>query len=319
MVANEGLEFIAPMPRLHDDGAAWVAELRRLEDLGFDTVTVSHHLTNGWQLAPIPAMAFAAASTTRLRVQSLVVQNPLQHPALLAKDIATIDRLSCGRVELGLGAGWLAQDYAALGVPFESTPTRIAQLAEAVTIIRDYFTTETVDFAGRYYHVDNLEALPRCVQQPNPPILIGAGGPRMLDLAGRCADIVGVQARMMHGSIDDDAVADLSAIALQAKITRIRDAAAGVGRATPRLQFSVSYLHVTDSDAPPRHSTWTKAVVANMDTLAESPAVLVGTAAECAEKVLEHSRRFGISYWHLGQDTEAAGRIIALLRQGGVG
>jgi len=99
----------------------------------------------------------------------------------------------------------------------------------------------------------------------------------------------------------------------------IRDAAAGVGRATPRLQFSVPYLHVTDSYAPPRQSTWAKAVVAQMDTLSDSPAVLVGTAAECAEKVLEHSRRFGISYWHLGQDTEAAGRIIALLRQGGVG
>ena len=131
MVPNGRLEFIAPMPRLHDDGAAWVAELRRLEDLGFDTVTVSHHLTNGWQLAPIPAMAFAAASTTRLRVQSLVVQNPLQHPALLAKDIATIDRLSGGRVELGLGAGWLARDYAALGAGGGGSAPPMGRVGEA--------------------------------------------------------------------------------------------------------------------------------------------------------------------------------------------
>ena len=99
------LEF-APMPRLRDDGATWVAELRRLEDLGFDTVSSSHHVTNGWELGPIVAMADAAASTTRRRVLSLVAQNPFQHPALLAKDIATIDRLSGGRVELGIGAGW---------------------------------------------------------------------------------------------------------------------------------------------------------------------------------------------------------------------
>lgn len=316
---SERLEFIAPMPRLRDDGATWVAELRRLEDLGFDTVAVSHHLTNGWQLAPVTAMAYAAASTTRLRVQTLVVQNPLQHPALLARDIATIDRLSGGRVELGIGAGWLAADYAALGIRFEPTPTRIAQLAEAISIIRDFFTNDTVEFAGEYYRVANLEALPRCVQQPNPPILVGAGGPRMLDLAGRCADIVGVQSRMVNGSIDHETVGDLSVRSLEAKIARIRKAAADVGREAPRLQFSVPYLHVTDSETPPRHSGWAKAVVAQMDTLAGSPAALVGTAAQCAEKIHDHSQRLGIGYWHLGQDTEAAGRIIALLRQGGVG
>ena len=144
------LEFIAPMPRLKGDGATWVAELRRLEDLGFDTVSASHHVTNGWELAPIVAMAFAAASTTRLRVLSLVAQNPFQHPALLAKDIATIDRLSGGRAELGIGAGWLADDYTALGIPFGSGPDRVAQCGEAMTIIREYFTKESVDFAGRF-------------------------------------------------------------------------------------------------------------------------------------------------------------------------
>ena len=100
---HEPLRFIAPMPRLQKDGAAWVSEVRRLETMGFDTVAVSEHVTNGWQLAPLAAMAFAAASTSRLRVLSLVVQNDLHHPALLAKDIATIDALSNGRIELGIG------------------------------------------------------------------------------------------------------------------------------------------------------------------------------------------------------------------------
>jgi alkanesulfonate monooxygenase SsuD/methylene tetrahydromethanopterin reductase-like flavin-dependent oxidoreductase (luciferase family) len=100
------LRFIAPMPRLRQDGATWVSEVRPLEGLGFHSVVVSHHVTQGWHLGILVAMAFAAASTTRLRVLSLVAQNDLQHPALLAKEIATIDALSGGRAELGIGTGW---------------------------------------------------------------------------------------------------------------------------------------------------------------------------------------------------------------------
>lgn len=311
---NGKLEFIAPMPRLRDDGAAWVADLRRLEDLGFDTASVSHHVTNGWKLGLVPAMAFAAASTVRLRVLSLVAQNPLQHPALLAKDIATIDQLSGGRVELGIGAGWLADDYTVLGIPFESGRARVDQCAEALTIIRDYFTKDSVDFKGVHYRVTGMEALPSCVQQPNPPILLGAAGPRMLDLAGRCADIVGVQAQMVHGRIGPEAVVDLTAAALEVKIARIRNAATRAGRPAPRLQFSVLHLDVTDgASSPSKSSTWTETVVKHRDSLRGSPAAIVGTAAECAEKILEYSDRFGIDYWQLGQDTEAASRIVALL------
>jgi probable F420-dependent oxidoreductase len=308
------LEFIAPSPRLRDDGATWVADVRRLEDLGFDTVSVSHHVTNGWKLGLIATMAFAAASTTRLRVLSLVAQNPFQHPALLAKDIATIDQLSGGRAELGIGAGWLADDYTVLGIPFESGPARVAQCAEAMTIIRDYFTKESVDFTGQHYQVNGMEALPTSCRQPHPPILLGAAGPRMLDLAGRCADIVGVQSRMAHGRIGPEAVADLTAASLQAKIARVRDAATRAGRPAPRLQFSVLHLHVTDVDPCPRYrSTWTDAIAAQMDSLHDSPAAIIGTAAECADKILEYSHRFGIDYWNLGQDAEAASRVIALL------
>ena len=156
-VPSDGeLECIAPMPRLRDDSAI-VARRRR-----------GQH-----DSAACP---------------SLVAQNPFQHPALLAKDIATIDRLSGGYVELGIGA-WLADDYTSLGIPFESGPDRVAQCATAMTIIREYFTKDSVDFAGHYYSVKGLEALPRCSQQP-PPILLGAAGPRMLDLAGLSADIV---------------------------------------------------------------------------------------------------------------------------------
>lgn len=315
MSIGDQLEFIAPMPRLLDDGSAWVEELRRLEEFGFDTVSVSHHVTSGWQLAPVAAMAFAAASTSRLKVLTLVAQNPLQHPALLAKNIATIDRLSGGRAELGLGAGWLAADYAALGVPFESHRTRVDQCAEALTIIRDFFTEDTVDFVGHHYHVTGLEALPRCCRQPSPPILLGAAGPRMLDLGGRSADIVGVLPRMVNGRIDHETVADVAAPSLHAKIARVRDSAARAGRQMPRIQFSVLHLDVTDVESPPRPVTqWEEALAAERNwPLHGTPACLVGTAAECAEQVAEYSHRFGIGYWHLGQDSRAAAAVIAHL------
>ncbi|MGE2731548.1 TIGR03621 family F420-dependent LLM class oxidoreductase [Mycolicibacterium vaccae] len=321
MATDGELEFIAPMPRLRGDGAEWVEDLRQLEDAGFDTVAVSHHFTNGWQLAPIAAMAFAAASTSRLRVLSLVVQNPLQHPALLAKDIATIDRLSGGRAELGIGAGWLAEDYTALGIPFGTARSRLAQCAEALTIVRSYFSQETVDFEGEYYRVQGLEALPRSARRPHPPILLGAAGPRMLELAGRFADIVGVEPRMAAtGAVSADGVADLTAIALSAKIARVREAAEVAGRQMPCVQYSVRHLDVTDVEPGPRRRTaWGQAVATHADALAGSPAVLRGTAAECAARLQEYSEQFGIEYWHLGQDTRAAAAVIAEVRHGGVG
>jgi len=311
------LKFIAPMPRLWKDGATWVSEVRRLETLGFDTVAVSQHVTSGWQLSPLAAMAFAAANTSRLRVLSLVVQNDLHHPALLAKDIATIDALSHGRIELGIGSGWKPDDYTALGLPFENGRTRTARLAEALEIIRRYFTMEAVDFAGEHYSINHMEALPRCVQRPNPPILVGAGGPRMLDLAGRTADIVGLHARLGGGVIDQAAVADLTSASIEAKIERVRAAAAEAGRPTPRLQFSCYHVRVTDAPGGSgQRSSWAAHVEAEEDSLKDSPAVLVGTAAQCAERLLEWRERFGITYWHLGPDVAAVSRIVERLRSG---
>jgi probable F420-dependent oxidoreductase len=311
---DDPLRFIAPMPRLCRDGATWVAELRRLETLGFDTVAVSQHVTKGWQLGLVSTMAFAAASTSRLRVLSLVAQNDLHHPALLAKDIATIDALSGGRVELGVGPGWHGDDYTALGLTLKSGGTRVARLAEALEIFHRYFTMDTVDFVGDYYRINNMEALPRCVQRPNPPILVGAGSPRMLELAGRMADIVGLHARMGGEAIANTTIADLTAASIEAKVERVRAAAAAVGRATPRFQFSCYHVRVTDApEGPGLRSSWAAPVEAEMDSLKGSPAVLVGTAAECAEKLLEWRERFGITYWHLGPDIDAVSRIVKRL------
>lgn len=311
---SDSLRMIAPMPRLRGDGDSWATEVRRIESMGFDTVSVSEHVTRGWQLSPLMAMAYAAASTSRLRVLSLAVPNDLHHPALLAKDIATLDVLSGGRVALGIGAGWQEGDYATLGIPFHNVGTRIARLSEALEVIRRYFTTDTVDFTGEHYRIDRMEALPRCVQRPRPPILVGAGGPRMLDLAGRTADIVGLHARMKNNAIDDDTVADLTAGRIAQKVTRVRTAAASAGRPPPALQFSCYHVDVTDLPSPStRQSSWTARVQAHAELLTGSPAVLTGTATECADHLREWRDRFGITYWNLGRSDGAAARIIEQL------
>lgn len=305
--------MIAPMPRLRGDGDTWVSEIRRIESMGFDTVSVSEHVTRGWQLSPLVAMAYAAASTSRLRVLSLAVPSDLHHPALLAKEIATMDVLSGGRVALGIGAGWLAEDYAVLGIPFRNGRARVARLSEALEVIRRYFTTESVDFVGDHYRIDGMEALPRCVQQPNPPILVAGGGTRMLDLAGRTADIVGLHARMGNGAIDDDAVADLTAARLEEKVRLVRSAAVSAGRSPPALQFSCYHVEVTDSPASHRRSSWTARIEAHAESLRGSPAVLTGTALRCADQLREWRDRFGITYWNLGRSDGAVARIIEQL------
>lgn len=310
---HDRLRFIAPMPRLRADGASWVDDLQRLEHQGFDTVCISEHLTNGWQLSALAAMSFAAASTTRLRILSLVLQNDLYHPALLAKHIATIDVLSGGRVELGIGAGWHSGDYRAVGLPFDPAGTRVARLSEALDVIGSFFTDPTVDFAGEFYRVENMEALPRCVQLPGPPILMGAGGPVMLDLAGRKADVVGIHATMQHDDVGR-AVDDLRAESITGKINRVRAAAAAAGRPMPRLQFTCYHVRLTDGPTPGARSSWAQAIEAHGDVLAGSPAVLVGTADECAQNIRRYSAEYGITYWHLGQDVDSAARIIAALR-----
>lgn len=305
------------MPNLWRDGATWVSEVRRLEAMGFHSVAVSHHVIHGWQLGLLVALAFAAANTTRLRVLSLVAQNYFYHPALLAKDIATIDVLSGGRVELGIGTGWLAGDYNALGLQLERPGIRVAKLEESLEVIRRYFSDEYVDFAGDYYNINHMEALPRCVQQPRPPILVAAGSPRMLDLAGRTADIVGIHAEMGCKELKDAPIHDLAAASIEAKIGRVRAAAAAVGRPSPRFQFSCYHVDVTDAPQHShRRSSWAPHVEARMDSLKDSPAVLVGTAAECASKILDWQERFGISYWHLGPDVEATSRIVERVHPG---
>jgi probable F420-dependent oxidoreductase len=186
--------------------ASWTALARRCEDLGYDVLTVADHFDD--QLAPMPAVMAAAAATTTLRVGTMVLSNDYRHPVVLAKEAATIDVLSGGRLELGLGAGWMRTDYEQAGIPFAAATERIDRLAEAVAIVKQLLHGDTCDVDGAHYSVHGLRGTPPPIQRPHPPILIGGGGRRLLTLAAREADIVGLSTVMASGTIDAATVSD---------------------------------------------------------------------------------------------------------------
>src|SRR6266542_6208759 len=172
--------------RFAGSGPHWRDVARRAEDLGYDVLLVTDHM--GKQLAPIPALMAAADATTRLRVGSFVFANDYRNPVMLAKEVATIDLLSGGRVEMGIGAGWSTRDYRELGIPYDAPAVRVSRLEESVGLVKRLLTQESVDHAGEHYAVRGAKDRPRPLQRPHPSLMIGGGGPRVLRLAPREAD-----------------------------------------------------------------------------------------------------------------------------------
>ena len=171
-------------------GAAWLDVARRAESIGYAALYMPDHL--GRQYSPLTALAAAAAVTTSLRVAPYVAANDFRHPLLLARELATLDVVSGGRAEIGIGAGWRTADYRQLGAAYDPPKVRIDRLVESLGILKRLFAGETVSHEGRHYRIGEARLEPRPVQQPHPPFVIGGGGPRMLRLAAREADIVGL-------------------------------------------------------------------------------------------------------------------------------
>ena len=166
----------------------WSEVARRAEALGYDTLLMPDHITD--QLAPMSALAAAAAATTTLRVGSFVFDNDYRNPVMLAKEATTLDLLSGGRLEFGIGAGWSRRDYQQLGIPYDTPKVRVDRMEEAVVLIKRLWTEAKVTHEGPHYHVRDAIVLPRPTQRPHPPLMIGASGPRMLRIAARKAQIV---------------------------------------------------------------------------------------------------------------------------------
>lgn len=270
----------------------WREKARRAESLGYAALYLPDHF--GDQLAPMPALMAAADATTTLRVGSLVFDNDYRHPVVLAKEAATIDLLSDGRFDLGLGAGWLASDYEQSGIPYDSAGTRIERLEEALVVIKGLLAGGSFTFSGKHYHVKGIEGSPSPAQRPRPPILLGGGGRRMLGLAARQADIVNVNYDLREGRINRALVRTGLAEATDEKLGWIRDAA---GDRLESLELSVTIFlaNVTD-DRDSIAASVATGLGSEPGAILEMPHFLIGTVDQIAEDLIARRERFGMSF-----------------------
>lgn len=286
----------ASAPRL---AAEWRELGRRAEDLGYSALSVSDHLDA--EMAPLIALAVTAEATRDLRLTTLVLGNDFRHPLFLAKQAATLDLLSDGRLELGLGAGWKTTDYEQSGMELDRPSVRIARLAESVEILKRCFDEGPFDFDGEHYTVRGHDGQPTCVQSPHPPILLAGGGRKMLTLAASVADIVGLNANMAAGVIDQRAGASATVEATDEKLGWIRDAA-GDRFVDIELQTRVHMSQITD-DPEGLAELMAPALGLDAEAALASPHVLIGSVGQCVETLLAWRERWGLTYIGLNEDS----------------
>ncbi len=297
----------AVIARWAGGGRRWHEFARRAEGQGYDTLLITDHL--GAQLAPVPAMMAAADATTRLRVGSFVFANDYRNPVMLAKEIATLDVLSAGRVEWGLGAGWSVPDYRQLGITYEPAAVRVSRFEEAVVLIKRLLTEETVDHHGRYYNVRGAHLLPRPTQRPHPPLIVGGGSPRVLRIAAREADVVsfvpGFDAR---GRPRFD---KLRMSALASQIERFEK-----HRGDREVDLNVWLMDagVTDRARSPIAALATR-LRWGVNSLIGSPYVLYGSRSSLGDLLRERRERYGLNYVSIpGGAMDAFAPVLADLR-----
>jgi probable F420-dependent oxidoreductase len=269
----------------------------RAEELGYATLLLRDHFVAepfGDQLAPMVALTAAAAATRTLRVGSLVLDNDYRHPVLLAKEAATLDLLSGGRFELGLGAGWLRDEYRRAGIPFDPPAVRVARLEESVRLLKGLLSGSAASFEGEHYSVAGIDLFPRPLQRPHPPILVGAGSRRMLGIAGRQADVVGILPRALpEGTISED-LEERTPETLARKVEWVRQAAAG--RAV-ELSMMVDVLVADDPrQAAERVAAGNGWGAAAGPLVERMPSVLAGPVDHIAEQLQRRRERHGVSY-----------------------
>ena len=271
-----------------DSSAQWQNLARKLEDLGYSTLVVADHFDR--QLSPFAALMSAGAVTTRLRLGTLVLNNDMRHPAAMAKEAATVDVLTQGRLELGLGAGWVAADYLKTGIPFAAPGERLARLVESVEIVNAFFTQDTVTFHGKHYHVDGLDAFPSPLQKPRPPLVIGGRQRTMLRFAARQADIISISMVQPRGAHPQAPAASISE-----KVEWIRSAA---GARLPDIELSVNCWNteITDDPRAALERMASRLRLPEQD-LRQAPGTLVGSVEAVAERLLAWRETHGLSYF----------------------
>jgi probable F420-dependent oxidoreductase len=301
--ASAAFKFWTTCPVPIEVGSDWRAGVRQLEDLGFDAVVMPDHFTDGWGVDPMVGMAAIAECTSRLRLASGVLGNDYRHPVQTHRTAATLDVVSDGRLVLGLGAGWLASDYAAAGLPLDPPVVRIARLRETVQIVKGLFGPDPLTFSGEHYTIKGLIGTPAPVQQPHPPILLGGGRPMALRLAGAEADIVGINTSTARGYSGAHSIEDLSAGSVDKKVAWAREGARIAGRNEDQLVLHTLHWLVRVTASMSEADELLSRVAARHQVspslLRESPGVLVGTVDQIVDVLLERRDRYGFSVLQL--------------------
>jgi probable F420-dependent oxidoreductase len=292
-----------------------VATARRAEELGFSAVYVPDHWAYerqdgggldeqapAWEAATI--LGAIAAATTRVRVGALVHCNLFRHPGTTAQVTTTLDHLSGGRAVLGLGSGWTRTEFEMMGVPFPDIKARLRMLDEAVRVVKTLWANDRASFAGEFYRLTDAISVPKPVQKPHPPVLLGGSGKGLLRIAARQADIVNVVADTGRaGTIDPREVAKVMDGPFREKLAFVRAEAKAAGRdpASLTLSSTIFISMLTDtSDAG-------RAVAGNVGTLfgvsdeevQRMPLALIGTADECAAELARREREWGVTHYIL--------------------
>src|SRR2546427_43992 len=271
---------------------AWRDNARLVESLGYTALYLPDHF--GHQLGPIAALMAAADATTTLRVGSLVFDNDYRHPVVLAKEVATLDLLSNGRFDLGLGAGWMASDYERSGIPLDSPGVRIERMEEGLAIIKGLLAGGEFSFSGKHYRIASLEGHPSPVQKPHPPILLGGGGRRMLRVAAREAGIVNINFDLREGRVNPALVRTGLADATDEQLAWIREAA---GERIDQIELSVTifFASITE-DRDSVAAVLGSRLGSDPADLLETPHFLIGPLDEIVDSLRERRERYDISY-----------------------
>jgi probable F420-dependent oxidoreductase len=292
-----------------DGGPQWAEKMRRYESLGYTAVYLPDHFSE--QPGVFTALAAAAAATEKIRLGALVFDNDYRHPAVLAKEVATLDVFSGGRVDFGLGAGWEKSDYDATGIPYDRPGVRIDRMLEGLAICRGLFGEGPFSFDGAHYHVVALDGKPKPVQSPIP-LLLGGGGRRMLTIAAREADIINVNFNLAHGAVSSELVLTGTAEQTDEKMAWIREAA---GDRFDEIELSVLIfvLNVTE-DSRSLADAVAAGIGTTGDVVAEIPHFLMGSLDEIEDILQRRRERYGISYVIVQQDgAEAFAPIVERL------
>jgi probable F420-dependent oxidoreductase len=296
---------------------AWIAHVRRVEALGYSTFLIRDHFAPdyfGDQFAPFAALTAAACATTSLRVGTLVFDNDYRHPVMLAKEAATLDLLSGGRLELGLGAGWLQSEYDQAGMVYDPPGLRIQRLSEAITVLKGLFAEPPLTFSGAHYTISNLNGFPKPAQRPHPPFLIGAGHKRMLMLAGRMANIVGVlTTSVATGRVVDDPLARMSDRVAE-QVAWVRE---GAGARFAEIELSTVATVIITNQRRARTEQWIREHGWNGVTpeqVWDMPAVLIGSVDQLADDLHQRREQLGFSYYVVSDhDAEAVAPLVVRL------